>query len=127
MGPIMSHPLTASYFNRLSKEIRQQNDKWWRNPATHEKIKRNKGEMLMLMVSELAEAMEGARKDLPDDHLPQYPMETVELADMFIRMMDYVGEHCPQFGEALIAKMKYNEIRADHSDSARLETHGKKF
>lgn len=127
MGPIMSHPLTAEYFNRLAKEIRKQNDKWWRNPATHEKVQRNKGEMLMLMVSELAEAMEGARKDLADDHLPQFPMETVELADEFIRMMDYVGEHCPQFGEALIAKMKYNEIRADHSDSARLEAHGKKF
>ena len=35
----------------------------------------------MLIVSEIAEAMEGERKDLMDDKLPHRKMAEVELAD----------------------------------------------
>ncbi len=124
---LLNPVLLTHTLNQLGKEMREHNDKWWKDPATHEKLNRNKGEMFMLMVSEIAEAMEGARKNIPDDHLPQFPMETVELADLLIRMLDYVGEHCPQFGEAVVAKLKYNETRADHTDAARLSPNGKKF
>jgi hypothetical protein len=113
--------------NKIAQELRQQNDKWWRDPLTNECIFRNRPEMMMLMVSEIAEAMEGYRKNLQDDHLPQFPMETVEFADLFIRMMDYVGEHCPQFGEAVVAKLEYNQHRADHTNAVRLAEGGKKF
>lgn len=44
-----------------------------------------------LFHSELSEAMEGDRKGLMDDHLPQYPMFQVELADFVIRVFDYLG------------------------------------
>lgn len=45
----------------------------------------------MLVVSELAEAMEGDRKSLPDTHLPHHPMFDVELADAAIRLLDMIG------------------------------------
>lgn len=44
-----------------------------------------------LFHSELSEAMEGDRKTLMDDHLPDYEMFWVELADFAIRCMDWLG------------------------------------
>jgi hydrogenase maturation factor len=44
-----------------------------------------------LFHSELSEAMEGDRKGLMDDHLPQYPMFKVEMADYVIRVLDWFG------------------------------------
>lgn len=44
-----------------------------------------------LFHSELSEAMEGLRKGLMDDHLPQYPMAAVEIADFVIRVLDWFG------------------------------------
>ncbi|MDH1266733.1 hypothetical protein N5C81_03770 [Rhizobium pusense] len=77
--------------NTLAAEIHASNAHWWRDPATGERIDRNKGEMLMLVVSELSEAMEGERKDLMDDHLPHRKMAEVELADVLIRIFDFAG------------------------------------
>jgi hypothetical protein len=48
---------------------------------------------MMLTVTELAEAAEGARKSLMDDHLPQYDMFAVELADASIRLLDLAGAY----------------------------------
>ena len=45
----------------------------------------------MLIATEVAEACEGDRKDLDDDHLPQYKMFRVELADTAIRILDTAG------------------------------------
>lgn len=119
--------LIADVLNTLAKEIRKKNEKWWRDPYTGEKLNRNRPEMFMLMVSEIAEAMEGYRKNLMDDHLPKYKMETVELADLFIRLMDLVGEDHPDFGQAVVDKLAYNETRKDHTAEARLQEHGKRF
>ena len=55
---------------------------WHENP-------REAGTMLMLIVSEVAEAMEGIRKGLKDDHLPDREMVEVELADAVIRIADF--------------------------------------
>lgn len=79
--------------NDLAARVHAANEKWWRDPSTGEPIERNRGEMLMLMVSELSEAMEGARKDLMDDHLPERKMEEVEIADCMVRLLDYVAGH----------------------------------
>ena|SRR5271166_1842596 len=119
--------LISDALNILAKEYRRENDKWWRNPSTGEKIVRNRPEMMMLMVSEIAEAMEGYRKNLMDDKLTHRKMETVEFADLFIRLMDYVGEFCPDFGEAVVEKMEYNKTRQDHTNEARLAEGGKRF
>lgn len=77
--------------NALSQRCHEANKRWWLDPATGTPVERNKGQLLMLMVSELAEAMEGARKNKKDDHLPHLMMEEVELADLLIRLFDYMG------------------------------------
>ena len=43
---------------------------WHTDIETGELKERNQAEMICLMHSELSEAMEGLRKDLMDDHLP---------------------------------------------------------
>lgn len=77
--------------NELAREIHAANAHWWHDPATGERLERNKGEMLMLIVSELAEAMEGERKGMMDTHLPHRKMAEVELADVKIRVFDFAG------------------------------------
>ena len=100
---------------------------WHTNIETGELIERNKAEMLMLIVSEVAEAMEGVRKDLKDDHLPERNMEEVELADTVIRIMDYAGRWGLDIGGAIMEKLEYNKNRADHKIENRKLDGGKKF
>lgn len=87
----------------------------------------NIGERLMLIVSEIAEGMEGARKDLMDDHLPHRKMLEVELADAVIRIFDTAGMLRYDLGAAIADKMLYNQHRADHKPAARLADGGKAF
>lgn len=77
--------------NAWAAAVHQLNAKWWRDPATGHAIQRNKGQMRMLMISEVSEAMEGERKNLMDDKLPHRRMAEVELADVVIRAFDYAG------------------------------------
>ena len=81
-------------------------------------LKRNKGELIALMHSELSEMLEGARKGLPDDHLPHRSMEECEAADTLIRMLDYVGGFGLDLDGATRDKLAYNRTRADHSHAA---------
>lgn len=69
----------------LSAEIYNYNEKagWWDN--------RSIKTALMLVITEIAEATEGERKGLMDDHLPHRKMGEVELADALIRMLDVGG------------------------------------
>lgn len=100
---------------------------WHTNLETGELKERNRAEMLMLMVSELAEAMEGERKGLMDDHLPNRPMVEVELADCMIRICDYAGRWGYDLGGALVDKLRYNRNREDHKIENRKKDGGKKF
>lgn len=77
--------------NELAKEIYEANYQWWHDLVTGKLIKRNPGTLLMLVVTELAEAVEGIRKNLPDDKLSHRPMEEVEMADTVIRALDFAG------------------------------------
>jgi len=113
--------------NRLSNICHNANEMWWLHPVTGARIDRNKGELLMLIVSELAEAMEGERKDLMDDHLPHRKMAEVELADTLIRIFDYAGAFGYDLDGAVREKLAYNAKRDDHKREARLTAGGKKW
>ena len=90
-------------------------------------LQRNKGELLMLIVSEISEAMEGERKNLMDDKLPHRRMAEVELADALIRIFDYAGAFGYNLEQAMQEKLKYNTQRADHKHEQRLKPGGKLF
>lgn len=100
---------------------------WW----PEDKDSRNVPEMLMLIVSEVAEAMEGHRKGLQDEKLPQYPMIIVELVDALIREFDLLGKLCEDHGlslaEVMMAKIDFNAVRADHQPENRAKEGGKKY
>ena len=81
----------------------------------------------MLMVSEIAEAMEGERKDLMDDKLPHRKMAEVELVDVLIRLFDYAGGFGYDLEGAYREKMAFNATRVDHSHEHRRSANGKKF
>jgi len=101
--------------------------KGWHTEPNGELKDMNKGQMLMLIVSEVSEAMEGERKGLMDDHLPNRPMAEVEMADALIRIMDYCGRWNYDIGGAVVEKMEYNRNRADHKLENRQKENGKKF
>ena len=100
---------------------------WWHDIESGDALERNKLEMLMLIVSEVSEACEGVRKGINDDHLPQYRMEDVEIADALIRCFDYVGGHGLKTAEAFVDKLIYNANRADHKPENRVKDGGKKY
>ena len=78
---------------------------WWEKP-------RPVGEVLMLMVTELAEAMEAYRSGNPEsEKIPGFSQMEEELADVVIRLLDFAGGEDLDIEGALIAKMLYNEKR----------------
>jgi NTP pyrophosphatase (non-canonical NTP hydrolase) len=82
---------------------------------------------LCLIHSEISEAMEGHRKQLTDDHLPNYPMMAVELADAVIRIADLAGAWGFDLEQIITEKMAYNKTRNDHSLEARSAEGGKRY
>lgn len=99
---------------------------WWTNAdGTPKEI--NVGEKLMLIVSEVAEAMEGDRKGIKDDHLPKRDMLEVELADAMIRILDLAGGLNLDIAGAMVEKLAYNANREDHKPENREAAGGKKY
>ena len=87
---------------------------WYRDPQTGEPIKRNFGEVVALMHSELSEALEADRKGLMDDKLPHRDGREVEFADCIIRILDTAQALGLDVAGALIEKNRFNQVRADH-------------
>lgn len=118
-----------------SKEIHRENVEagWWDDPPWFDP---EAGVSLVdvlapvkiaLIHSEVSEGLEGARKDLMDDHLPHRKMEEVELADAMIRIMDLAGARRYDLQGAIDEKREYNKRRQDHKRETREQTGGKKF
>lgn len=81
---------------------------------------RNDGETLMLVVSELSEALEYLRKGNGNsDHIPNFTGVEEEMADVVIRVMDFCEERGHRLSDAIIEKLAYNRTRPFK--------HGKKF
>lgn len=125
--------IAARYLDVLATLIHARNIAagWWKKDDQGNIIERNMGEMLCLVHSEISEAMEGHRKGLQDDKLPQYPMLIVELVDALIREFDILGRECEKAGvslsEVFLAKLHFNQNRADHKPENRAKEGGKKY
>lgn len=89
--------------------------------------KRNVGEMIALMHSELSEALEGDRKGLKDDKLPQWEMIDVEMVDCIIRIFDFLGQKGVDVERIFRDKMEFNRVREDHKLESRMREGGKKY
>lgn len=103
---------------------------WWKDIHTGEDVIGRPhcvGEKLMLIVSEVAEAMEGHRKNLNDDKLPHRKMIEVELADAVIRIFDLAGALNLDLGGAIAEKMAFNATRNDHKLENRKAAGGKAY
>ena len=102
---------------------------WWTDINTGESTlgKRNMGEMLCLVHSEISEAMEAHRKGLMDDKLPTRSGLEVELADAIIRITDLAGAYKLDLGGAIVEKLRYNAQRADHKIENRKAPGGKAY
>lgn len=124
----------ALFLTGLADKVHGDNVKagWWNDMHTGEDLhgKRNVGEMLALVHSEISEALEGHRKKLMDDKLPHRPNFRVELIDALLRIFDLLGaadnaEH--PAGIIFQEKRSYNAHREDHKLEARLGPGGKGF
>lgn len=78
---------------------------WW-------DTERNDGEMIALMHAELSEALEGMRDgNPPSRHIPEFSAVEEEFADVFIRIFDTCQVRGYRLGEAILAKMQFNQNR----------------
>jgi len=110
---------------------------WWTDMSTGQDLRStgypklsptaNVGEKLMLVVTEVGEAMEGHRKLLMDDHIPNRSMLEVELADVVIRVFDLAGGLGLDVPGAMAEKLLFNSTRSDHQIKNRRAIGGKKI
>ena len=101
-------PKKISKVNEFSRECHRiaRGKGWWDK-------KRNDGEIIALMHSELSEALEAMRNHANTADIAE------ELADCCIRIFDYCGAKNINLEQALLKKIEYNKKRPYR--------HGKKF
>ena len=93
----------------------------------HDK-ERTVNDFICLMHSELSEAFEGNRRNLPDEHIPHRSSLEVEMADLVLRAFDHAYEMGLDLAGAIPEKLNYNDHRPDHNKEYReKDPHGKQI
>lgn len=131
--PDESDVISAGHILTFNCHALANNAGWWLDTETGEDVRAWPKKFfdlwvsakLMLVVTEVAEAMEGHRKGLPDDKLPHRSMLEVELADTVIRCFDLAGGLSFDLGGAIAEKLTFNASRADHKLENRVAAGGK--
>lgn len=103
----VTHVLIKPSMLELQNHIHEQNVEkgWWKSPRCF-------STMTNLFISENSEALEGDRRNLMDDKLKHYPMRVVEIADMCIRVFDYLGSvGNERFAEQLSPHYRENDFQ----------------
>lgn len=78
---------------------------WWDSP-------REDGTIAMLIVTEIAEAVEAQRNGGGEsEKIPGFSKEEEEFADAVIRILDYSGAKGYRLGQAIVAKHQFNLTR----------------
>lgn len=128
-------PMIVEAGNLLARYCHHAAANWWIDTETGEDVRTWPAKFfklwvaskLMLIVTEIAEGMEGHRKSKMDDHLPHRTMLEVELADGVIRICDLAGGLGFDLGGAIAEKLTYNAQRLDHRLEHRNAVGGKAF
>lgn len=122
MSEVLISEEEVAALRSIQEKIKEVNVKcgWYAKP-------RSFGDGIALIHSEISEALEGGRKGLNDDHLPNRPQAEVEFADAIIRILDEGSRQGFDVAGALAEKFLYNQSREDHKLENREKEGGKKF
>lgn len=116
--------------NRMCEMVHAENTRWWHDLVTGEDLSKNSlffPSKVMMVVTELSEAIEADRKKMMDDKLPHRFGVEVELADAVIRIFDLAGGYGMDLGGAIEEKLQYNRTRIDHTPEHRSAEGGKSY
>lgn len=97
----------AESFRTLQHAIHQNaiDHGWWDKP-------REDGTIAMLVVTEIAEAVEAMRDGGGEsEKIPGFSKEEEEFADAIIRILDFAGAKGYRLGPAIVAKHEFNKTR----------------
>lgn len=84
-------------------------------------------EMIVVLHCEFSNLLEGVRKKGPGNGSVEFSFEEESAARAFIQLMAYSEHQGLRLDTAYIAKLKYNESRADHKLKNRAKPDGKAF
>lgn len=116
---------------KLQVTCHDANKRWWQDPKTGKPISPETPYLvpakIMMIVTELAESVEGHRRGAMDSHLTMRPSLEVELADALIRILDLAGALNLDLAGAVVERLAYNAVRPDHAHKARTADGGKAY